>query len=521
MVMLKLPTDRGSQKKMNLYATNVAMPMVLVTFLITAMTFFTKREDPLNKRFLLICLAAFGWCLFQFLSMITYSTYWAEFFFHSIMPFIAFLPVFITMFVARFVGLKKIDNIKFFALISIVPIITVILNFTNSFHGLFRYEFAIIENHPERILENVRGIWFWMHAGYSYVLTVFSMILVIIEMRKVARPYKLPYIAVSLGSLFTVVFNMFALLVGGSGPVDVTIWGLIISMFFFHFAMDTSPTSNYVLARSEVFESLSEHIFVVNVQGEITDMNESAVMWMKQHSIPIKIGTVEALMKGFQAKGALITYDKENQAQEMVFPEKDNALFTSYTIKIQPLRHKKRGKLGTIFTFSNITHISGRIRDLQHISTIDSLTGVHNRRAFDEQIEIYKENKMLPLCVIIGDMNRLKVINDTLGHSKGDDVLRKAAQILADCAGERNFIARLGGDEFVILAPGFDTDAADNLINNIRNAFAKNNTSLHGANIALGYRIKTEPSQNLIDIISEADKDMYLDKRNDRRANRA
>ena len=434
------------------------------------------------------------------------------------MPFIAFLPVFIVAFVVRFIGWQKIDNMKFYILISIVPIITIILNFTNGFHGLFRYEFEVIQNHPERILENVRGMWFWMHAGYSYVLTMFSMILIFIEMRKIARPYKLPYIAVFLGSLFTVLFNVFALAVSGSGPVDVTIWGLISGMFFFHFAMDTSPTSNYVLARSTVFESLGEHIFVVNMKGEVTDMNESAVNWMKQYQAPIKIGRIENLMQHFRTKGAMITYDENNQEQEMIFSEKDNVLFTSYTIKVEPLRHKKRGRLGAIYTFSNITHISGRIRNLQYISTIDSLTGVHNRRAFDEQIELYNNSGLTPLCVIIGDMNRLKNVNDTFGHSKGDEVLRKAAQILADCAGERNFLARLGGDEFVILAPGFDTDAADTLINSIRESFAKQASGLHGANIALGYRIKTDAKQDLTDIIAEADKDMYLDKRNDRRA---
>jgi len=504
----------------SIYVTYVALPMFLVAVLISVMTYFTKREDPLYKFYLLICLVTLGWGGFQLLSLASQNYATAEFYFHMIMLFVPFVPVVLLTYVIKFAKIKKLNNIKFFLAICIIPIVSVILNFTNQWHGLFREEFAVLANYPVRELLNVRGPWFWVHVAYSYALTMATILLVASKMGKIPRPQRLPYYVMFVGCATTAAFNAFALFVGGAGPIDVTLWGLTFSLFFFYFAMDTSPSSSFVLARNEVFESLGEHIFVLNTDGKVIDMNDSSVGWMQQHGVPINPNSIKALLASFQEKGAIVSYDDEQLGQELIFPAKEGSLFSSYAIKEQPLKHKKRGRVGTIITFSDVTRISESLRKLQYASTIDSLTGVHNRRSYEEQIEFYSQNNELPLCVIIGDINGLKKVNDSMGHQTGDEVLRTAARILADCAGDKNLTARIGGDEFIVLAPRFSEADAEAFIRSVRASFSRNSDLLHGAGIALGYTFKTDLSQDIDSIIAEADRLMYQDKSNDRRQGR-
>jgi diguanylate cyclase (GGDEF)-like protein len=94
--------------------------------------------------------------------------------------------------------------------------------------------------------------------------------------------------------------------------------------------------------------------------------------------------------------------------------------------------------------------------NLRSMATIDSLTGLVNRRAFlmDAQRSIaqavrYNE----PLCLTILDIDRFKIINDTFGHGAGDTVLHHLSSIMSDCLREGDILGRMGGDEFVVLMP--------------------------------------------------------------------
>ena len=101
---------------------------------------------------------------------------------------------------------------------------------------------------------------------------------------------------------------------------------------------------------------------------------------------------------------------------------------------------------------------------VERISRIDGLTGVANRRYFEEQLarqwdEAVKQR--VPISVIMIDIDRFKQYNDSVGHQAGDDCLRKVARALeSGVVREDDLVARYGGEEFVVLLPGTDQDAA-------------------------------------------------------------
>lgn len=99
----------------------------------------------------------------------------------------------------------------------------------------------------------------------------------------------------------------------------------------------------------------------------------------------------------------------------------------------------------------------GRAYDVaEHEARVDALTGLSNRRAWEEAITAVQgrlaEGHVASAVVVVADLDHLKVVNDTLGHEAGDEMIQAAAAALRAAAGPRDVVARLGGDEFGILA---------------------------------------------------------------------
>ena len=116
-----------------------------------------------------------------------------------------------------------------------------------------------------------------------------------------------------------------------------------------------------------------------------------------------------------------------------------------------------------------LTFVSGHIAEsierkqkdeqIQSLAYIDSLTGLPNRFLFDDRLDIalaLAERNRTPVAVLFVDLDRFKLVNDTLGHSVGDGVLRLVSARLAGCLRESDTLARRGGDEFIAILP--DTD---------------------------------------------------------------
>ena len=92
--------------------------------------------------------------------------------------------------------------------------------------------------------------------------------------------------------------------------------------------------------------------------------------------------------------------------------------------------------------------------ELRHLVTTDALTGCRNRRFFDDVIgrEIQRHRRYrIPLSLVFIDIDRFKVVNDTLGHEEGDRLLQQVADFLIRNVREADYVFRWGGDEFLIL----------------------------------------------------------------------
>jgi len=150
---------------------------------------------------------------------------------------------------------------------------------------------------------------------------------------------------------------------------------------------------------------------------------------------------------------------------------------------------------------------------LRYLSIHDALTGLHNRLYFQEQLKVMESEEYAGVGLIMADVDGLKIVNDTLGHDRGDKLLKGAASLLANCFRKGDVVARVGGDEFAVLIPHTNREEMDHAIQRIREkikAYNEKYPEMH-LSISLGYAIKNDHA-SMSSIFEEADNNMYHDK---------
>ncbi len=157
---------------------------------------------------------------------------------------------------------------------------------------------------------------------------------------------------------------------------------------------------------------------------------------------------------------------------------------------------------------------------IRYLSFNDSLTGLYNRAFYEEELKRLDTKRQLPLTIVMGDLNGLKLINDAFGHKQGDIALQKVSEVLRVSCRQEDIVARMGGDEFVALLPKTSAQVARNICRRIKENCQKVETSNMKLSIALGMATKESVEQDIAEIEHEAEERMYRNKLLENRSTR-
>lgn len=151
-------------------------------------------------------------------------------------------------------------------------------------------------------------------------------------------------------------------------------------------------------------------------------------------------------------------------------------------------------------------------REMQKLSQYDQLTGVYNRAYFDNSLRNLEQSGAVPISLLLGDTNGLKLVNDAFGHALGDEVLRLSADALRACARPGDIVARVGGDEFAMILPNTTEAEAEALAACIETGCRERSEGLRQLSIAFGVSCKTSATDNLFALFVQAEDRMYRRK---------
>lgn len=177
-----------------------------------------------------------------------------------------------------------------------------------------------------------------------------------------------------------------------------------------------------------------------------------------------------------------------------------------------PIRDNEGAIQGVVIVFRDVTGERTRQEEILYLSYHDPLTGLYNRRFFEVEAKRLDTERQLPISIILGDVNGLKLVNDVFGHFEGDKLLRSASQVMKAACRNEDIIARWGGDEFIAILPHTSEEEVEAICRRIKEQCSREEEGPVKTSISLGYATKEESGQDLHQVIKRAEDNMYRHK---------
>jgi len=280
----------------------------------------------------------------------------------------------------------------------------------------------------------------------------------------------------------------------------------------------------------DLFESVPAGIVLIDGDGVGTVVNERAAELLGcapgDHRAADIAGPMRALRQRCENHEEL---ERAYAAQvgNVDFAARINWTLGEWTYEVDTHPIRGDGEHGRIWIFTDVTADLLMAAELRRLASSDPLTGVPNRRHFEEsstQIIAAKEAGGRCVAVLMLDVDHFKKINDTYGHPVGDEVLKVVARRCREALREHDLFARFGGEEFVALLPSPNISEVPVAAERLRNAVAAEPIHVEGQQIvvtisvggAIGEAVPGRDKKLLETLIAQADEALYTAKANGR-----
>jgi diguanylate cyclase (GGDEF)-like protein/PAS domain S-box-containing protein len=277
-------------------------------------------------------------------------------------------------------------------------------------------------------------------------------------------------------------------------------------------------------------DAMGESVITVDAEGRIDYINHSAELLLSQQ-------VNQVLGKTFADVASLVDENDRRKlddpvqkasgstgrvsaARRAVLVPANGGNERYVEISVTPLQLEGKDSSGLVLVLHDTSELRGLTRQMTYQASHDALTGLVNRREFERRLQEALDSAQTgdaghALCYL--DLDHFKVVNDTCGHTAGDNMLREIASLIKDTVRDSDTVGRIGGDEFALLLVGCPLEKArqiaDNVVRSVNDYRFVWKDKIFNVGVSIGLVEIGRDSGTIEDIMNSADSACYVAKK--------
>ena len=277
-------------------------------------------------------------------------------------------------------------------------------------------------------------------------------------------------------------------------------------------------------------DAMGESVITVDAEGRIDYLNHSAEILLGQKldqvlgktfpDVASLVDENDRRALGDPVHKALSSGGRAGAARRAVLVPGSGSVERFVEISVTPLQLDGQETAGLVLVLHDTSELRGLTRQMTYQASHDALTGLVNRREFERRLQEALDSAQAgdvahALCYL--DLDHFKVVNDTCGHTAGDNMLREIASLIKDAVRDSDTVARIGGDEFALLLVGCPLEKArqiaDNVVRSVDDYRFVWKDKIFNVGVSIGLVEIGRDSGNIEDIMNSSDSACYVAKK--------
>ena len=478
--------------------------------------FYLDRRALLNRMFLVLNMTTFFWSFFTAISIIAPdkagSILWNK------LAAVGYCGFASTSIHFMLVYAKKDKLLSKWWTYAVLYLPVAAFLYQALWHNLYFID-VISSEHGWVSIANSSSAWYWVFILLAGSSGLINMYLCYSKMKESAsaRVKKQSFailVSILISLSITMGYHLVTKIFLKTDVPDITSAGLLLWLIGVVYSvikyrlMIISPA----LATESILKTIIDAVILVNPDGMITYVNSEALELLRYKEYELLNKPFNMLLPDetrLEIESALNMLDHGSvRSKETFYLSRDGRKIP--VIFSASVCNDNYGEyIGFVAVATDITEYKKREEEIKYLSYHDQLTGLYNRRYYEEELSRLDKERNLPISIIMGDVNGLKIVNDSLGHEKGDELLTKVAQALKKGCRADDIIARLGGDEFVVLLPKTDGAQAEGIIKRINEFLSAEKVGNLDVSVSFGYKVKRQERETMREVFKDAEDLMY------------
>ena len=277
-------------------------------------------------------------------------------------------------------------------------------------------------------------------------------------------------------------------------------------------------------------DAMGESVITVDAEGRIDYINHSAEVLLSQRfdqvmgkafaDVASLVDETDRRSLGDPVRKALNSGGRVTMGRRAVLVPAGAGPERSVEISVTPLRFDGKETVGLVLVLHDTSELRGLTRQMTYQASHDALTGLVNRREFERRLQEAMDSAQTgnlghALCYL--DLDRFKAVNDTCGHTAGDNMLREVASLIKEAVRDSDTVGRIGGDEFALLLVGCPLEKArqiaDDVVRSVNEYRFVWKDKIFNVGVSIGLVEIGQGGGAIEDLMSSADSACYVAKK--------